>query len=51
MPFFLLTLPSSEMTQQILEKPLEKKMGKNFGPVGNKKLIYFLDDLNMPEVC
>ena len=39
------------MTQKILEKPLEKKMGKNFGPVGNKKLIYFLDDLNMPEVC
>ncbi|TPX33478.1 hypothetical protein SmJEL517_g03633 [Synchytrium microbalum] len=36
--------------QPILEKPLEKKAGRNFGPPGNKKLIYFLDDLNMPEV-
>ena len=41
---------SSEMTQKILEKPLEKKAGKNYGPPGNKKLIYFLDDMNMPEV-
>ncbi|KAJ1334726.1 hypothetical protein BSLG_007881 [Batrachochytrium salamandrivorans] len=36
--------------QAILEKPLEKKAGRNYGPPGNKKLIYFLDDLNMPEV-
>ena len=41
---------SAEMTQKILEKPLEKKAGKNFGPPGTKKLIYFLDDINMPEV-
>lgn len=33
-----------------LEKHLEKKAGRNFGPVGTKKLIYFLDDVNMPEV-
>ncbi|KAJ3158178.1 hypothetical protein HDU86_003133 [Geranomyces michiganensis] len=36
--------------QSILEKPLEKKAGRNYGPPGSKKLIYFLDDLNMPEV-
>ncbi|KAJ3180788.1 hypothetical protein HDU85_003867 [Gaertneriomyces sp. JEL0708] len=36
--------------QTILEKPLEKKAGRNYGPPGTKKLIYFLDDLNMPEV-
>lgn len=42
---------TSEMLQQILEKPLEKKTGKNYGPPGNKKLIYFIDDMNMPEVC
>ncbi|KAI9353687.1 dynein heavy chain and region D6 of dynein motor-domain-containing protein [Obelidium mucronatum] len=36
--------------QTILEKPLEKKAGRNYGPPGSKKLIYFLDDLNMPEV-
>eukprot|EP00095_Tigriopus_kingsejongensis_P007513 maker-scaffold103_size370364-snap-gene-1.20 protein:Tk07513 transcript:maker-scaffold103_size370364-snap-gene-1.20-mRNA-1 annotation:"dynein beta ciliary-like" len=41
---------TSEMLQKILEKPLEKKAGKNFGPPGNKKLVYFLDDMNMPEV-
>ena len=34
----------------ILEKPLEKKAGRNYGPRGNKKLVYFIDDLNMPEV-
>ena len=33
--------------QKILEAPLEKKAGKNFGPPGNKKMIYFVDDLNM----
>ncbi|KAG8139083.1 hypothetical protein E2320_001864 [Naja naja] len=41
---------SSATLQRILEKPLEKKAGRNYGPVGNKKLIYFIDDLNMPEV-
>ncbi|XP_059610636.1 dynein beta chain, ciliary isoform X2 [Phlebotomus argentipes] len=41
---------SSEMLQKILEKPLEKKAGRNYGPPGNKTLIYFVDDMNMPEV-
>ena len=41
---------SSEMLQKILETPLEKKAGRNYGPTGNKSLIYFLDDMNMPEV-
>jgi len=40
----------SEMLQKILEKPLEKKAGRNYGPPGNKTLVYFLDDMNMPEV-
>ena len=30
--------------------PLEKKTGVNFGPPGQKKLIYFIDDINLPEV-
>lgn len=34
----------------MLEKPLEKKAGRNYGPPGSKRLIYFLDDMNMPEV-
>ncbi|MEJ1283888.1 hypothetical protein NN561_014866 [Cricetulus griseus] len=41
---------TSAMLQRILEKPLEKKAGRNYGPRGNKKLVYFIDDLNMPEV-
>eukprot|EP01135_Chromosphaera_perkinsii_P008680 Nk52_evm13s1444 gene=Nk52_evmTU13s1444 len=41
---------TAEMLQGVLEKPLEKKAGRNYGPQGNKNLIYFIDDLNMPEV-
>ncbi|KAL1130935.1 hypothetical protein AAG570_012176 [Ranatra chinensis] len=41
---------SSEMLQKILEKPLEKKAGRNYGPPSNKTMIYFIDDMNMPEV-
>ena len=36
---------TAELTQKILEKPLEKKAGKNYGPPGSQKLIYFLDDV------
>eukprot|EP00741_Cyanophora_paradoxa_P005992 tig00000955_g5810.t1 len=36
--------------QLIMEQPLEKKTGRQFGPPGSKKLIYFVDDLNMPFV-
>ncbi|XP_017170010.1 dynein axonemal heavy chain 9 isoform X1 [Mus musculus] len=41
---------TSAMLQAVLEKPLEKKAGRNYGPPGNRKLIYFIDDMNMPEV-
>ncbi|KAL7890701.1 hypothetical protein AOLI_G00001770 [Acnodon oligacanthus] len=41
---------TSAMLQRVLEKSLEKKAGRNFAPPGTKKLIYFVDDLNMPEV-
>ena len=34
--------------QPILEAPLEKKSGTTFGPPGTKKLVYLMDDLNMP---
>ncbi len=38
------------LTVGVLEKPLEKRAGRNFAPPGTKKLIYFVDDMNMPEV-
>jgi len=41
---------TSEMLQQMMEKPLEKKAGRNYGPPGTRTLIYFVDDMNMPEV-
>jgi dynein heavy chain len=40
----------SAMLQKVMEGPLEKKAGKNYGPPGTKRLIYFVDDLNMPQV-
>ncbi|CAL4130200.1 unnamed protein product, partial [Meganyctiphanes norvegica] len=41
---------TSELLQRILEKPLEKKAGKNYAPPGNKRLVYCIDDINMPMV-
>ena len=37
--------------QTVMEGALEKKAGRNFGPPGTKRrLVYFIDDLNMPYV-
>ena len=36
--------------QVILEQPLEKRSGVRFGPAGGRRLIYFIDDMNMPYV-
>ncbi|KAL4450636.1 hypothetical protein ABPG77_000992 [Micractinium sp. CCAP 211/92] len=36
--------------QPVLEAPLEKKAGMRFGPPGNRKLIYFVDDMSLPLV-
>eukprot|EP00891_Asterochloris_glomerata_P002883 jgi/Astpho2/2883/Aster-01037 len=36
--------------QGTLEQPLEKKSGVRFGPPGAKRLVYFVDDMNMPFV-
>lgn len=41
---------SSEMMQQNLEKHLERRTGRTYRPIGPKAMIYFLDDMNMPEV-
>ncbi|XP_035386791.1 dynein heavy chain 11, axonemal isoform X1 [Electrophorus electricus] len=41
---------TSSTLQRMLEKPLEKKAGRNYTPPGSKKLIYFVDDMNMAAV-
>lgn len=41
---------SASALQMTLEGPLEKKFATSFGPVGGSALIFFLDDLNLPEV-
>ena len=40
----------AKTVQNIMEAPLEKKTGTNYGPPGQTALIYYLDDLNLPEV-
>ena len=40
----------SMLLQGILEQNLEKRAGKTFAPPGKAKLIYFIDDLNMPKL-
>ena len=41
---------TSYVAQMAIESVLEKKTGKTFGPPGSRKMIYFIDDLNMPTV-
>ncbi|TNN78389.1 Dynein heavy chain 11, axonemal [Liparis tanakae] len=41
---------SSLMLQGILEQQLEKRAGKSYSPVGNRRMLYFIDDINMPAV-
>lgn len=38
----------ANLLQMIMEQSLEKKAGKTFAPIGKFKLIYFIDDMNMP---
>ena len=40
---------TSYIAQMAIESVLEKKTGKTFGPPGSRKMIYFIDDLNMPK--
>ena len=40
----------SRLLQRQLEGVVDKRSGRVFGPLANKKLIYFVDDLNLPYV-
>ena len=40
----------SKALQIVLESKVDKRAGRVFGPALGKKLIYFMDDLNMPFV-
>jgi dynein heavy chain len=41
---------SSFALQAILMGYLDKRTGRTYGPPGNKKCIFFIDDLNMPAM-
>ena len=40
----------SASLQNQLEQSIDKRSGKTYGPPGNSKLVYFIDDLNLPFV-
>ena len=41
---------TSSVLATTMSLSLEKKTGSNYGPPGQKNLVYFVDDLNLPEV-
>lgn len=41
---------TTNLLQSSMETVLVKKTGTSFGPPGKADLIYFIDDLNLPEV-
>ncbi|XP_061632559.1 dynein axonemal heavy chain 11 isoform X3 [Phyllopteryx taeniolatus] len=41
---------TSLVLQETLERQLEKRAGRSYSPAGSKRLVYFIDDMNMPAV-
>ena len=40
----------SKRLQQEIELPIDKRSGRRFGPPASKRLIFFIDDLNLPYI-
>ncbi|RNF12557.1 dynein heavy chain 9, axonemal isoform 2 [Trypanosoma rangeli] len=41
---------SSSGLQAVMEQSLEKRSGRTYGPFNRKKLVFFMDDMNMPAL-
>ena len=41
---------SASVLLNTLEVPLQKRTGSTYGPPGSTRMVYFVDDLNLPEV-
>lgn len=41
---------SPHQFQKTIESYIEKRMGSTFGPPNGKKMIIFIDDINLPEI-
>jgi dynein heavy chain len=40
----------SKILQTQMENPIDKRSGRRYGPPTGKKLIYFVDDINLPYI-
>lgn len=40
----------SKRLQQELELPIDKRSGRRYGPPASKRLIFFIDDMNLPYI-
>lgn len=40
----------SKRLQEEMELPIDKRSGRRYGPPASKRIIYFIDDLNLPYI-